>query len=174
MPYCFLNSTDCTRKSRRLLKTGTSSNTSRPPQDFLHSICVMCSKSYPCIHVGGFNYQLQQLISSTKYLQFQDVVNYKMESIKYHIAHDFATSQAKFKSLVAVLKERPEFNPPCQNHYLFGQVEKFPSIGESPASCSTNEDQGSRRLTFVYQKSNENTLLDFKKMSFLFEHLGGK
>lgn len=79
---------------------------------FLHfHLCHVSEKLSMHSCWGDSIYQLQQLISLTKYLQFQDVVNYKMESIKYHIAHDFATSQAKFKSLVAVLKERPEFNP---------------------------------------------------------------
>ncbi|KAI5962792.1 ESP1 [Candida theae] len=54
--------------------------------------------------------QLQSLIGETKHLRFEDVMNYKIESIKLLAMEDYETARTKFKSFTSVLKSRPEFD----------------------------------------------------------------
>ncbi|KAI5961807.1 ESP1 [Candida margitis] len=78
---------------------------------FLHfQLCHVSAKLSNHTSWGDSLASLQHLISQTQHLRFQDVVNYKIESIKHYLVNNFKTAQDKFKSLISVLKSRPEFD----------------------------------------------------------------
>ncbi|KAG5422064.1 ESP1 [Candida metapsilosis] len=100
---------------------------------FLHfQLCNVSEKLFNHFLWENSLTSLQSLLGQTKNLRFQDVINYKIESIKYYTVNDLETAQTKFKTLVSTLKSRSEFDLSQPNSFsIWDKLRNFLILAKS-------------------------------------------